>query len=178
MLRLLFWLVVLGVVGLMLNGNLPIPGIADEEVVYATPAIVASCGSSGCLAVDAVEVANVGRSAQETVRVRLRTDAFGTPVVPPTVRRAQETSVPTVASERPGVDMYPLGRLAPEERVTLVFALRAASREAVPPWERVLVAVEPAKGVARPGDVDAITVDRVVHSAGRVVQRLVRAVSH
>ena len=154
--RFLFWLLVFAVVALMANGTLPAPGIADEEVVYATPPAVTTCGSSGCIVVYTLEVANVGRSTQDTVRVRLRTDALAAPVIAPTVRRATESVVATAANERPGVDTYQLGRMAPEDHVTLVFATRAAGHDTVLGWDRVLVGVDPMLGNARPGDTAAV----------------------
>ena len=175
MLRLLFWLLVIAGLVAALDGIVPLPGIPDEEVVYATPPPVTGCGSSGCVAIYTIEVANVGRSAQSAVRVRLRPDAMTSPLVAPAVRRASESTPVTPATDR-GVDTYPLGHLDPEERVALVFALRATSHETVTGWDRVLVGVEPAAGAARPGDVAAMTVGRAVHGAGRVTARLVAAV--
>jgi hypothetical protein len=176
MLRFVFWAIVLAVGVLMLNGTLPIPGIADEEVVYTTPPPVSTCGPSGCIVVYTLEVANVGRSPQDSVRVRLREDAITTPMIAPTVRRASETALAPPATDRPGVEAFPLGAIAPEERVALVFALRTASREAAPGWDRVLVGVDPARGGARPGEVSAVTPGRVVHAVGRLTVRLTEAV--
>jgi hypothetical protein len=175
MLRLLFWILVIGLVVAALDGTIPMPGVADEEVVYTTEVPVSTCGTSGCIAVYTLEVANAGRSTQESVRVRLRSDAVATPVIAPTVRRASEATVAATANER-SVDTVPLGRLAPEERVDLVFALRAPARESVLGWDRVLVGVDTAAGAARPGDVGAITFGRVVNASGRVVHRVVSAV--
>ena len=176
MLRLLFWLVVLSTIVLVLDGTVPVPGIAREEVVYATPPPVATCGSSGCIAVYTLEVGNLGRSAQESVRVRLRTDALATPVILPTVRRASETALASPMEDRSGIEAFPLGPLAPEERVTLVFALRAPARESVASWDRLLVDVVPAAGSARPGDVGALTSGRLLQAAGRVASRITEAV--
>jgi hypothetical protein len=175
MLRLLFWLLVIACLLAAFDGVIPLPGIPDEEVVYATPPPVSTCGSSGCVAVYTLELANVGRSAQSGVRVRLRPDAIAAPLVAPTVRRASDSAQVTPATDR-GVDTYPLGRMEPEERIALVFALRAPSRETVAGWDRVLVGVEPAAGAARPGGVSEMTVGRAVHGAGRVTARLVAAV--
>jgi len=176
MLRLLFWLLVIGGIVLVLNGTLPLPGLAQEEVVYATPPPVTTCGASGCIAVYTLEVGNVGRSAQESVRVRLRADALATPVIAPTVRRANESTLVTGTDDRPGIEAYPLGRVGADERVTLLFALRAASRDAVPGWDRLLVGVSPSSGAARPGDAGALSAGRVVHAAGRIVERIVDTV--
>ena len=176
MLRLLFWIAVLAAVVYALNEDVPIPGIADQELVYATPPPVASCGASGCVAVYTLAIANVGRTAQASVRVRLRADAVATPVVPPTLQRRNEAVVVAATDDRAGVEAFPLGTLDPEEHVALVFAVRAGSREAVPGWDRVLVGVDPGSGSARPGDVGAITVGRVVNDAARVTKRLVAAV--
>jgi hypothetical protein len=176
MLRLLFWIAVLGALLLVLDGTLPVPGIARDEVVYATPPPVASCGPSGCIAVYTLEVGNVGRARQEAVRVRLRTDALTTPVILPTVRRASDATLSASAEERPGVEAFPLGPLDSEERVTLVFALRAPSRESVAGWDRLLVDVAPAAGSARPGDVGALSGGRLLHAAGRIAARITEAV--
>jgi hypothetical protein len=92
------------------------------------------------------------------------------------VRRASEATAATTANDRPGVESVSLGRLAPEERVALVFALRAAARENAPGWDRVLVGVDPVTGSSRPGDVGGITLGRVVNASGRVVHRVVSAV--
>jgi hypothetical protein len=176
MLRLLFWILLIGLVVAVLDGVLPMPGVADEEVVYTTEVPVSTCGTSGCIVVYTLEVANAGRSTQENVRVRLRSDPLASPVIAPTVRRASEATVAAIANERPSVDTVPLGRLAPEERVAIVFALRASSHEAAPGWDRLLVGVDPAVGAARPGDVGAITLGRVVNTSSRVVHRVVTAV--
>lgn len=176
MLRFLFWAIVLAVAVLMLNGTLPIPGIADEEVVYTTTPPVSTCGPSGCIVVYTLEVANVGRSPQDSVRVRLREDAIASPMIAPTVRRSGDTMLAPPATDRPGVEAFPLGTLQPEERVSLVFALRAASREAAPGWDRVLVGVDPSRGGARPGEVTAVTAGRVVHALGRMTVRLTETV--
>jgi hypothetical protein len=176
MLRLLFWIVVIGLVVAVLDGILPMPGVADEEVIYTTDVPVSACGSSGCIVVYSLEVANAGRSTQDNVRVRLRSDVIASPVVAPTVRRASEATAATTANDRPGVESVSLGRLAPEERVALVFALRAAARENAPGWDRVLVGVDPVTGSSRPGDVGGITLGRVVNASGRVVHRVVSAV--
>ena len=173
MLRLLFWILVIGLVVAVLDGVLPMPGVADEEIVYTTDVPVSTCGSSGCIVVYSLEVANAGRSTQDNVRVRLRSDAIASPVIAPTVRRASEAAVAQTASDR-GVDSVPLGRLAPEERVALVFALRAPARESAPGWDRVLVGVDPISGSARPGDVGGITFGRVVNASGRVVHQTLR----
>jgi hypothetical protein len=175
MMRLLFWLLVLGAIGFVLNANLPIPGIATEEVVFTTTPTVSTCGPTGCIAVYTLDVANVGRSGQETVRVRLRSEAVASPVIAPTLRRAGDATVVTATDERPGIDTLALGALLPEERVALVFALQAPSRAAVLGWDRVLVGVEAGAGSARAGEVGALTVGRVVHALGRSVQRVVRA---
>ena len=58
----------------------------------------------------------------------------------------------------------------------MVFALRSSSREAAPGWDRLLVGVDPNVGAARPGDVAATTLGRVVNTSGRVVHRIVTAV--
>jgi hypothetical protein len=175
MLRLLFWLLAIGGVLLALDGTLPV-GLAREEVVYTTPPPVASCGPSGCIAVYALEVGNVGRSAQDGVRVRLRADALATPAILPTVRRAGATGLAAGTEERAGVETYALGPLEIEERVSLVFALRTASRDVVPGWDRVLVEVEPSAGSAHPGDAGALSTGRLVQAAGRVASRLTGAV--
>jgi hypothetical protein len=176
MFRLLFWIIVLALVGLVLNGNLPVPGIPQEEVVFTTDPPVASCGSSGCIVVYSLDVANTGESAQESVRVRLRAEPLAQAVVVPTVRRATETSLAPSMNDRQGIDVYPLGRLAPEERAALVFALRAASRETVLGWERLLIGVEPALGAARPGDVSEIGIGRLLHSTSRTFRRVVATI--
>jgi hypothetical protein len=176
MVRFLFWLIVIAAVVLVLDGAVPVPGVADEGIVYATNPPVASCGSSGCIVVYELDVANDGRSPQDAVRVRLRSEAVASPLIAPTVRRTSEATVATTANDRPGIDAAQLGKVAPEERVALVFAVRAASREAVLGWDRILVGVEPTVGSARPGDVGAITTGRLVHIAGRVVHRVVQAV--
>jgi hypothetical protein len=176
MLRLLFWILLVGLVVAVLDGALPMPGVADEEIVYTTDVPVSTCGTSGCIVVYTLEVGNVGRSTQENVRVRLKSDALASPVVAPTVRRSSEATAAATANDRPGVDIVPLGRLAPEERVALVFALRAGSHESAPGWDRLLVGVDPTVGAARPGDVGGITLGRCVNASGRVVHRVVSAV--
>jgi hypothetical protein len=175
MMRLLFWILLIGLVVAVLDGAVPMPGVADEEVVYTTDVPVSTCGTSGCIVVYTIEVANAGRSTQENVRVRLRSDPLTAPVIAPTVRRASEATVAAIANDR-SVDSVPLGRLEPEERVAVVFALRAPSHEAAAGWDRLLVGVDPAVGAARPGDVGAITLGRVVNASGRVVHRVVTAV--
>ena len=172
MLRLLFWLCVIGGTVLVLNGTMPLPGIPQEEVVYETPPPVVSCAASACIAVYTLEMANVGRSAQELVRVRLRSDAVETPLIAPTMRRGSENAVVESTSDRPGSETYALGRMEPEERVTLVFALRAGSRGAVPGWDRVLVGVDASSGAAHPGAVGALTAGRIIHTAGRFAERV------
>ncbi|MGH7894632.1 MAG: hypothetical protein ACREQL_08180 [Candidatus Binatia bacterium] len=174
--RLVFWLVVLALGWVMLSGTMPIPGIADEEVVFATSPPVGACGASGCLAVYTLELANVGRSPQESVKVRLRADALGASAIAPTLRRVSGVTTVQPAGERNGVDAYPLGRLDADERVALVFALRSPSQETTAGWERLLVGVEPGRGSARPGEPGALTAGRIVHATGRLVDRLVRAV--
>jgi hypothetical protein len=176
MFRLLFWLVVIGVLYVVVSGIVPVPGVPTEEIVYSTPPPVASCGSSGCIAVYTLEVANTGRSSQDGVRVRLRSDALASPVVAPSVRRASEAVAVSAGSDRAGIEMYPLGQIGPEEHVALVFALRAASRETVPQWDRVLVGVDPTAGAARQGDVVALSAGRIVNAAGRMTERVVSAV--
>src|SRR6185503_5128968 len=176
MLRLLFWLLVIGAAVLVLNGTMPLPGIPQEEIVYETPPPVVGCAASACLAVYTLEMGNVGRSAQESVRVRLRTDAVETPVIAPTMRRGTENVVVESADDRPGIETFALGRVEPEERVTLVFALRAGSRGAVPGWDRVLVGVDASSGAAHPGAVGTLTAGRIVHAAGRFAERVTEAV--
>src|SRR5258705_5465719 len=114
MFRLLFWLVVIGVLYAVVSGTVPVPGVPAEEIVYGTPPPVASCGSSGCIAVYTLEVANTGRSAQDGVRVRLRADTLASPVVAPSVRRGNEAVPVSAASDRAGIEMYPLGQIGPE----------------------------------------------------------------
>ena len=177
MFRLLFWILIILTAALVVQGTVPVPGIAMEEVVYATPPPVPACGSQGCIGIYTLEVANVGRSTQEMVRIRLRDASIGTPVVSPTVRRMTETSLAPPAEDRAGTVLYPLGRLAPEERATLVFALRAPSREAMPGWERLLIGIDTSRGGARLGDPGAVTVGRLVHALGRVVDRVVHAIA-
>ena len=176
MLRLLFWLVVLGGVIWVLGTDMPIPGVAQQEVVYETPPPAASCGPSGCLAVYTLEIGNVGRSAQETVRVRMRADALETPAVAPTVRHAGGSTLVTPTEDRPGVMTLSLGQIGPDEHASLVFALRAPSRDGIPGWDRLLVGVDPATGAARPGDVGALTAGRIVNAAGRIATWIVGAV--
>src|SRR5262245_59259658 len=101
MLRLLFWILLIGLVVAVLDGVVPMPGVADEELVYTTEVPVSSCGTSGCIVVYTLAVANVGRSTQENVRVRLRSDPLSSPVIAATVRRAGEATVAAIASERP-----------------------------------------------------------------------------
>jgi hypothetical protein len=175
MLRLLFWTLVVAATILVLNGTLPVPGIAQEEVVYTATPPVSTCGPAGCVVVYTLDVANVGRSTQDGVRVRLRADAVQAPVIAPTVRRASEATLASPASDRAGVEAYPLGRIDTDERVTLVFALRAGSRETVLGWDRVLVGVDPTVGGARPGEVSAVTPGRVLHAVGRRATRLIEA---
>jgi hypothetical protein len=177
MLRLLVWVLVILTAALVVNGTLPLPGIAMDEVVYATPPPVPACGSQGCIGVYTLEVANVGRSPQEMVRVRLREEPIGTPVVAPTVRRTADTTLALPVTDRAGSLLYPVGPLAPEERATLVFALRAPSREAMPGWERLLIGIDTTRGGARLGDPSAMSAGRLVHALGRVVDRVVRAIA-
>ena len=173
MLRFLFWVLVITVTVLFLNGTLPTPGIADEEVVYDAPPPIASCSATGCIAVYSLDVGNVGRSPQKAVRVRLRAGSVDNPVIAPTVRRGLSNApVEAPEDERSGVVVLPLGPLDAEERMTLVFALHAPSRDAVVGWDRVLVGVEPSVGAGRPGDAGELTMGRVVHAAGRVVVEL------
>ncbi|HXJ33541.1 MAG TPA: hypothetical protein VMS22_05815 [Candidatus Eisenbacteria bacterium] len=176
MFRLGFWLVVLGVGWLTLSGTLPIPGIPDEEIVFATPPPVSTCGSSGCLAVYTLDLANTGRSAQESVKVGLRGDALANPAILPVLRRANGTTALQAASERGGVNAYILGRLEPEEQATLVFALRTPSLAETPGWDRILVGVETARGAARPGEPGALSGSRIVHATARMVERVAAAV--
>lgn len=174
MLRFLFWLVVLVLVVLVLDGDLPMPGAADEEIVYTTDVPVSTCGASGCVVAYTIEVANTGRSTQNAVRVRFRSDAFASPVIAPTVRRESE-AVPAETTNERGGDVVTLGRVAPEERVALVFALHANTRESAPGWDRLLVGVETTRGAARPGDVGAISLGRLVNGLARFVQPLFTA---
>lgn len=174
MLRLLFWLLLLGAIGWVLYRDVPIPGIASEEIVYATTPPVAGCGSGGCTVVYALDLANIGRSAQEA-HVRLRGDVLAAAVVPPTLRRASDAVAATATTERSGAESYAVGRLEPEEHATLIFALHAPAHESALGWERVLLGIDPAVGVARPGDPGALTVDRMVNGLARVVHRLVGA---
>jgi hypothetical protein len=176
MLRLLFWTLVVAGTILVLNGTLPVPGVAQEEVVYTATPPVTTCGPAGCIVVYTLDVANVGRSSQAAVRVRLRTDALQSPVIAPTVRRADHVALAPADGDRLGVDVYPLGRLDADERVSLVFALRAPSREGILGWDRVLVGVDPTLGGARPGEVSALTSGRVLHAVGRRATRLIEAV--
>ena len=170
MLRFLFWVLLISVTVLFLNGTLPTPGIADEEVVYDTPPPITSCTAAGCIAVYELDVGNVGRSPQKAVRVRLRAGAIDDAVIAPTLRRGMaNTAVEPQVDERSGVVVLPVGPLDTEERVTVVFALRAPSHDGVKGWDRVLVGVEPAAGAGRPGDAGELTMGRVVHAAGRVV---------
>src|SRR5262245_18010380 len=130
MVRLLFWVGLLGVVWLVLSGAVPVPGVANEEVVFATTPAVSTCGSAGCLAVYTLEIANPGRSAQESVKVRLRGDTLANAALPPTLRRAGQTAPLQAASHRGTGEAYQLGKLEPEQRVAVVFVLRAPSQEA------------------------------------------------
>src|SRR5262245_49639566 len=114
MVRLLFWVGLLAAAWLVLSGALPVPGVANEGVVFATTPPVTNCGSAGCLAVYTLEVANPGRSAQESVKVRLRSDTLANPAIPPTLRRASETVGLQAATERGTVEAYQLGRMEPE----------------------------------------------------------------
>ena len=114
MFRLLVWVLIILTAALVVQGTVPVPGIAMEEVVYATPPPVPACGSQGCIGVYTLEVANVGRSTQEMVRIRLRDESIGTPVVSPTVRRTTDASLAPPPEDRAGTLLYPLGRLAPD----------------------------------------------------------------
>src|SRR5262245_60112572 len=152
MFRLLFWLTVFGVIGFVLSGTSALPGLPLEEIVYATPPPVATCSPTGCIAVYTLEVGNVGKAAQESVRVRMRADAIASPLIAPTVRRAGENAIAEGTDDRPGIQAFPIGRLEPDERVTLLFALRATSRESVAGWDRLLVGVDASAGSARPGE--------------------------
>jgi len=173
MLRFLFWVLLISVTVLFLNGTLPTPGIADEEVIYDAPPPIASCSATGCVAIYSLDVGNVGRSPQKAVRVRLRAGTVENPVIAPTLRRGLANApVEAQEDERSGVVVVPLGPLDAEERVTLLFALHAPSRDAVLGWDRVLVGVEPTAGAGRPGDAGELTMGRVVHAAGRVVIEL------
>jgi hypothetical protein len=176
MIRLLFWIVVLGLVWLAVEGRVPIPGIPDDEIVYATTPPVSTCTPTGCLVVYTLELANVGRSAESGLKVRLREEPLAAATVPPTLRRATETTVLQANGERAGVAGYLLGAVAPEERVALVFALRTPTRDAAPSWDRLLVGVDPTHGSALPGDPGALTGGRVVHATARVLERIVAAV--
>jgi len=175
MLRLLVWIAILVGLAYVLESNMPIPGIPAEEVVYTTAPPVAGCGAAGCTVVYALDLANAGRSAQD-VQVRLRGDALGAPIVAPTVRRATDAA-PANANDHAGVQSYTVARLVPEERASLVFALHAPARDAALGWDRLLVSVDSAGGVTRPGEVGAISAVRLVNGAARMVARLVRAVS-
>lgn len=174
MLRLLFWLALGAAIVWVLYRDIPIPGIASEEIVYATTPPVAGCEANGCTVVYALELANIGRSAQE-VHVRLRGDAVAAALVPPTLRRATDAVATTATTERSGAESYAVGRLAPEERATLVFALHAPSHDTTLGWDRLLLGIDPVVGITRPGDVGALSADRVVNGLARVVHRLVRA---
>jgi hypothetical protein len=112
-------------------------------------------------------------AAEDRARADSAPARLENPVIAPTVRRGLANApVEAQEDERSGVVVLPLGPLDAEERVTLVFALHAPSRDAVVGWDRVLVGVEPTAGAGRPGDAGELTMGRVVHAAGRAVIQL------
>ena len=120
MLRLLFWLFVIGATSVLNERCRSRASRGGDRLRNATTR--RRLRRLGLPPRDTLEMGNVGRSAQESVRVRLRTDAVETPVIAPTMRPWSENVVVESAGDRPGTETYALGRVEPEERVTLVFA--------------------------------------------------------
>jgi hypothetical protein len=55
----------------------------------------------------------------------------------------------------------------PEERVVVSFVLRRERLEALPAWDRTLVAVEPARGAAFPGNPGGVVLLRIWYMIAR-----------
>lgn len=122
-----------------------------HEVFYALNAPAGACTPTACIVLYQLEIGNTGRQPQTEVLVRLRTAILDTAPMKPRVQDFGKFDRPARVTEADGIRTYALGRLDPEDRVTLSFVLQPPDRTALPSWQQIFVAVEPADGVARVG---------------------------
>jgi hypothetical protein len=138
-----------------------------DEVLYAAAGPRGTCGTDGCLGVYTLEVGNTGGDVQPEVRVRLRQAVLDAAVLPPKVRDYGKFDRPVGVTRDGETVTYALGRLEPEVRVELSFVLRRDTREALPGWDDLLVAVEPARGRALPGSAPFVLLLRIWYAIAR-----------
>ena len=156
----------------LLGGGASIFWRPADEVVYDASGPAGTCTPRfGCIALYRLEVGNTGSAPQEDVGVRLHAAVVESAVTPPNVQDYGKFDRPFRVSRDDDGDsvIYALGPLAPEARVVLSFVLRRDSRERLPFWRDVLVAVEPARGSALPGSPGFVILLRMWYAIARVV---------
>ncbi|MGH7267041.1 MAG: hypothetical protein ACREMB_19645 [Candidatus Rokuibacteriota bacterium] len=139
-----------------------------DEILYAAAGPRGACGSHGCLGLYTLELGNTGGEVQPDVRVRLRQAVLDSAVLPPKARDYGKFDRPVGVTRDGQTVTYALGEIGPEVRVELSFVLRRDTREALPGWDDVLVAVEPARGRALPGSAPFVILLRIWYSIARV----------
>ena len=146
--RWVFWLLALWIV---LRGGGSILADPRWEVHYAVDPPLRVCGATTCHALYRMDVGNTGRRDQPDVRVRLRRGPIEGAMLPVQALTFGITRRPLAPDDAGDVRTYALGPVARRERVFLTFTLERPRGEAFPPWDQILVGVQPAEGPARTG---------------------------
>ena len=154
--------------GLLLAGGASIFWTPADEVLYAASGPTGTCTDrAGCVGVYSLEVGNTGRDLQPDVRVRLRAAVVDTAILPPKVRDYGKVDRPVRVTRKGETVTFALGPVKSDERVVVSFAQRRERRETLPAWDQTLVAVEPARGSATPGNPGGTVLLRMWYTIAR-----------
>ena len=154
--------------GLLLFGGASIFRTPADEVLYAASGPTGTCTDrDGCVGLYSLEVGNTGRGLQPDVRVRLQAAVVDTAVLPPTVRDYGKVDRPFHVTREGEAVTFALGPVKPDARVVVSFVLRRERREALPAWDQTLLAVEPARGSAFPGNPGGVVLLRIWYMIAR-----------
>jgi hypothetical protein len=168
MVRPIRWVLTALGAGLLVGGGASIFGTPAAEVLYAASGPTGTCTErAGCVGLYSLEVGNTGRELQPEVRVRLHAAVVDAAILPPTVRDQGKVDRPFRVTREAEAVTLALGPVKPEERVVVSFVLRGERLEALPPWDRTLVAVEPARGAAFPGNPGGVVLLRIWYMIAR-----------
>jgi hypothetical protein len=168
MVRPIRWVLAAIGAGVLFTGGASIFGTPADEVLYAASGPTGSCTDrAGCVGLYNLEVGNTGRGLQPDVRVRLQAAVVDSAITPPTVRDYGKVDRPFRVSREGQAVTFALGPVKPEERVVVSFVLRRERRDALPPWDQTLVAVEPARGPALPGNPGGVVLLRIWYMIAR-----------
>jgi hypothetical protein len=154
--------------GLLLGGGASIFGTPAAEMLYAATGPTGTfTDRSGCVGVYNLEVGNTGCELQPDVRVRLQAAVADTAILPPTVRDHGKVDRPFRVTREGEAVTFALGPVEPDARVVVSFVLRRERREALPAWDQTLVVVEPALGLAFPGNPGGVVLLRIWYMFAR-----------